>query len=237
MHRQEPLPAPNSVIMISRWALSFVSQQAAADVVCAQLGYDFGSVSTSPCNSYGGGNLCGASGAPVVMSALNCAGGELDIQECASSQPGPECQDHAHDSIVFCGMDSDLEGFQDGGVRLLSFDGSPSIHGVGRLEVYHAGKWGPVCKSGFSAGAAQVACKAMGFSGAQASGRVPACGDYDGNNYCGEVEPHLSEVTCAGQEASLLACPYEDSDNVFCAPEESVLLECSGIGDTQGRMS
>ena len=39
---------------------------ATADVVCRALGYAGGSVSSSACSSYGGGNLCGASGTPVV---------------------------------------------------------------------------------------------------------------------------------------------------------------------------
>ena len=211
-----------------------VSSQAAADVVCAQLGYEFGSVSTSPCSSYGGANLCGSPGSHVAMSSLTCEGGELDIQECAFSVPDTTCLGHAHDSIVYCGAGS-ADGFQEGAARLLSFDGSPSIDGAGRLEIFHAGAWGPVCKSGFTVGAANVACKAMGFAGAQPSGGVSACGDVAGKNYCGELAPQLSEVACSGQETDLLTCPYEDLDDVFCAPEESVLLRCAGIGDTQGR--
>lgn len=211
------------------------SSQAAADVVCAQLGFEFGSVSTSPCSSYGGANLCGSPGSQVAMSSLTCEGGELDIQECVFSVPDTTCLGHAHDSIVYCGAGGSADGFQEGAARLLSFDGSPSIDGAGRLEIFHSGAWGPVCKSGFTVGAANVACKAMGFAGAQPSGGVSSCGDFAGNNYCGELAPQLSEVACAGQETDLLTCPYEDVDDVFCAPEESVLLKCAGIGDTQGR--
>lgn len=39
---------------------------AAADVVCRSMGYTHGSVSSSPCGFYGGANLCGAPGTPVV---------------------------------------------------------------------------------------------------------------------------------------------------------------------------
>ena len=39
---------------------------AAADVICRSMGYDFGSVSSSPCGFYGGADLCGAAGSPVV---------------------------------------------------------------------------------------------------------------------------------------------------------------------------
>lgn len=209
---------------------------AAADVVCAQLGYEFGSVSTSPCGIYGGANLCGSPGSRVAMSSLTCEGGELDIQECTFSLPDSTCLEHAHDSIVYCGVDVRAGVFQESAARLLSFDGSPSIDGAGRLEIFHAGAWGPVCKSGFTIGAANVACKAMGFSGTQSSGGVSACGDYGGKNYCGSLAPQLGEVSCSGQEAGLLACPFEDLADVFCAPEESVLLRCAGDGDTQGRL-
>ena len=39
---------------------------AAADVVCRSMGYSHGAVSTSPCGHYGGADLCGAAGTPVV---------------------------------------------------------------------------------------------------------------------------------------------------------------------------
>ena len=39
---------------------------AAADVICRSMGYDFGSVSSSPCGFYGGADICGAAGSPVV---------------------------------------------------------------------------------------------------------------------------------------------------------------------------
>ena len=41
---------------------------AAADVICRSLGYMHGSVSSSSCRFYGGADLCGATGAPVVSA-------------------------------------------------------------------------------------------------------------------------------------------------------------------------
>ena len=207
--------------------------QAAADVVCAQLGYDFGTVSTSSCGNYGGSNLCGAAGSPVAMASLACAGGELDIQDCSFSAPDASCLEHGSDSVVFCGSSGGGAGsIQDGSMRLLAADGSPSIDGTGRLEIYVGRAWGSVCVSGFTAGAANVACKAMGFSGAQSSDGASPCRRAGG---CGSAAPQIGEVACAGQEVDLLACPHAGVDDVFCAPEESVLLRCVGVGDTQGR--
>ena len=37
-------------------------------VICRSMGYAHGSVSSSPCGFYGGADLCGAVGSPVVGS-------------------------------------------------------------------------------------------------------------------------------------------------------------------------
>ena len=141
----------------------------AADVVCRQIGYDFGSVSSSPCGSYGGSQLCGATGMPVAMQDLRCEGGELNIQDCSWDSPGAGCADHTLDSVVFCGIEDVAGKTKEGALRLLSFDGSPSIDGEGRLEMFKDGSWAPVCSNGFTAGSETVACKSMGFRGAQAA--------------------------------------------------------------------
>lgn len=208
--------------------------QAAADVLCAQLGYDFGTVSTSACGEYGGANLCGASGSPVAMSNLICDGSELGFQDCSASAPDSSCLDHSFDSVVFCGKEGASTGIAENTVRLLSHDGSPSVDGLGRVEMFHSGSWTPICKSGFTNGAASVACKAMGFTGAQPLSDSATC-NYDGKDFCGTVAPRISEVSCSGQESGLGACQFEESDNVFCAPQESVVLQCAGAGDSQGR--
>jgi len=36
-------------------------------VICRSMGYAVGSISSSPCNFYGGADLCGAKGSPVVL--------------------------------------------------------------------------------------------------------------------------------------------------------------------------
>ena len=76
--------------------------QAAADVVCKQLGYGSGVASDSPCGSYGGSDICGAPGSPVAMQSLTCTGAELAVSECEWSAPEAGCASHATDSVVFC---------------------------------------------------------------------------------------------------------------------------------------
>lgn len=99
---------------------------AAADVVCHILGYARGSVGSSSCGFYGGADMCAATGTPVAMADLKCDGGELDLQDCSWQAPDEACLTHEHDSVVFC-TDADAT-LTDGTVRLLSFDGSPSVN-------------------------------------------------------------------------------------------------------------
>ena len=52
---------------------------------------------------------------------------------------------------------------------------------------------------------------------------------------CGGVAPQLADLACAGSETNVLQCPMSIGDDVFCAPEESVLLSCAGHGDPIGK--
>jgi len=205
---------------------------ASADVLCRQLGFDFGSVSSTPCSLYGGSNVCGAPGSPVSLKNLNCAGKEMSVGDCNFEAADAGCADHALDSVVHCGM-MNISPFADGAVRLVDGSGAPALargsQTSGRLEVYLAVSrtWAPVSKEGFRTGAAAVACKWMGFSG-QAG--FEACKGIE----CGSTPPHLSELACSGSEANLLKCEHAALEEVFCAPEESVILACSGRGDAIG---
>lgn len=209
---------------------------AAADVVCRQLGFDYGSVSTSPCGNYGGADMCGRAGTLVAAMDLECRGGELDVGECSWARPNDSCGGHSSDSIVFCGNNFPHRP-PSGAVRLLDSEGAPSINGEGRLEMFRAGSWTPVCREGFTPGSAAVACRAMGFAGAAAA--LPGrCASFRGENFCGKVAPRLSKLACAGQETSLGACPFEEEDDVFCAAEENVIVACVGEdGDSVGYLS
>lgn len=204
----------------------------AATVVCRQLGYSFGSLATTPCAGYAGSSACGAPGSSVAMKGLSCAGGELAVADCHWLAPDAACADHASDSVVYCGNEKGASVVPAGSVRLMSHDGAPSFDGSGRLEVFAGGVWSPVCRDGFSAGAASVACAAMGFEGV-ASPKA-ACHGFQGQDYCGSASPSLSSVACVGTEDGILACPHEEGDDVFCSAQESVVVSCAGSGNTQG---
>ena len=55
--------------MCMGWKRSGMTQTSAG-VVCRQLGYTSGSVSTSPCSAYGGSNVCGSAGSCASPNLL-----------------------------------------------------------------------------------------------------------------------------------------------------------------------
>ena len=203
----------------------------AASVACRQLGFEFGVQSPSPCGQYGGGSWCGAAGSPVAVKSLKCLGTEMSVDECSSEVVDEACLSHGSDAVIFCGASS-VGAFRDGELRLVGSTGAPALpKEAGRLEVFLAAAqaWAPVCKLGFTSGSASVACKQMGYSGAAG---FAGCQSQEA---CGGVAPQLADLACAGSETSVLQCPMSIGDDVFCAPEESVLLSCSGHGDPIGK--
>merc|ERR1711862_897691 len=98
------------------------------------------------------------------------------------------------DSIVYCANADGSDSLQDGALRLIASDGSPSVDGEGRLEIFVSKSWAPVCSEGFTQGSEVVACKQMGFSGATALQPRPSCGIFHGQNNCGTREPRVSKL-------------------------------------------
>lgn len=204
----------------------------AADVICRMQGYDHGSVGSSPCSSYGGTNLCGKLGSPIVMKDLQCGGGELELSGCKWTAADEGCSSHAMDAVVFCTVATRTGVYADGTLRLMSHDGSPSIDGAGRLDMFRAGVWGSVCSEGFTPGSAAVACKQMGFTSGQLLAGATRC-IANGKNYCANP-PHVAEVSCSGRELEITSCPFEQGEDVFCSASEAVILDCVGDGETFG---
>lgn len=212
------------------WGTVCGANPASADTVCRSMGYDHGSVSGTPCSSYGGQNICGAQGSPVAMSDLKCTGNEWSIEQCKWKLPDEACLDHTKDAVIYCADGS--AGDKEGALRLLDGDGAPTVSGQGRLEVFHEGDWGPVCKEEFTAGSAAVACKKMGYSGVD-QGATSSCSNINGENVCSSQAPHM-KVACNGKEDGFESCPKEVGDDVFCGSKEAVAIKCTGDGNPAG---
>ena len=56
----------------------------------------------------------------------------------------------------------------------------------------------------------------MGFTGAKTPEKQTDCSS---NDLCGAAPPATASFACSGSEGSLVECPFEAGDDVFCAPE------------------
>ena len=120
----------------------------------------------------------------------------------------------------------------DGDLRLR---GGPS-HNEGRLEIFHDNEWGTVCDDFFGRRDAKVACKQMGYTGAEAYLTDVAVAP--GRRFW------LDDVNCVGNEAKLTECFYNsDVRNsssrtspqwgiANCIPAEQVGVRCTASTET-----
>ena len=93
---------------------------------------------------------------------IKCNGDENDFLSCYR-ELAQECT-HSQDVIVECSNKNfdKPENPEDGSLRLIGGDNSPSDDGIGRLEFYKGG-WGSVCNEKFGDKNAVVACRQMGY--------------------------------------------------------------------------
>ncbi|KXZ47175.1 hypothetical protein GPECTOR_37g181 [Gonium pectorale] len=92
--------------------------------------------------------------------------------------------------------------------------------------LYNSGQFWSVCDDRFTDEAARVVCRQLGMAG----GRAVCCGAY-GSPAASPAPPiALDEVTCAGNETSLLGqCGHSPWGVHDCQPGEEVGMQCSGF--------
>uniref|UniRef100_A0A8C3YSN3 Soluble scavenger receptor cysteine-rich domain-containing protein SSC5D n=1 Tax=Catagonus wagneri TaxID=51154 RepID=A0A8C3YSN3_9CETA len=97
---------------------------------------------------------------------------------------------------------------------------------AGRLEVWHAGRWGTVCDDSWDLRDSTVVCWELGC------GRVrPRVGKTHYGPGTGPI--WLDDVGCKGSEASLSDCPSRGWGQHNCDHEEDVGLTCTGYADEE----
>ena len=116
----------------------------------------------------------------------------------------------------------------EGDLRLIDGDGVI----FGRLEVYHAGRWGTVCDDGFDEQAAAVACSEFGYSGVAQNYPSFFDGFNNGNPRPGYFVPGpgypiwLDDLRCTGSETRLVDCAHRSFGSNNCGRTENVILGC-----------
>eukprot|EP00521_Asterionellopsis_glacialis_P013350 CAMPEP_0195305918 /NCGR_PEP_ID=MMETSP0707-20130614/36937_1 /TAXON_ID=33640 /ORGANISM="Asterionellopsis glacialis, Strain CCMP134" /LENGTH=531 /DNA_ID=CAMNT_0040370127 /DNA_START=69 /DNA_END=1661 /DNA_ORIENTATION=- len=178
---------------------------AAANVVCRQLGYQGGYGSSD--KPYGGGVD------PIWLDNVECSGNEASLPACPNSGWGEENCGHSEDVGIFCQSTT----FEEGDVQLVNGTGSHE----GRLQVYHDGMWGTVCDDDFTHKTAHVVCRQLGYQGGF------YFGEFDKLKFGQGVDPiWLDGIDCVGDEASLSACPNNGWGEENCGHSEDIGIRC-----------
>ena len=93
-----------------------------------------------------------------------------------------------------------------------------SATGRGILQIQKSDQWRNICSQGFSNASSLVACRQIGFDGG---------GQSELNNQSPSFPVLLNNVSCVGNETTLLQCPH-DSVNQYNCTQPLVGLRCRG---------
>uniref|UniRef100_A0A3Q3Q7P1 Neurotrypsin n=1 Tax=Monopterus albus TaxID=43700 RepID=A0A3Q3Q7P1_MONAL len=170
-----------------------------AEVVCRQLGL------SGVARALGQAHF-GKSSGRVWLDEVRCTGNELTLEQCPKSAWGEHNCLHSEDAGVSCNP------LTDGTVRLVGGTGSHE----GRLEVFYHGQWGTVCDDSWTDSNAQVVCRQLGLDITP----VPRFG-------MGSGPILLDDVSCTGNEPSLLLCKRREWLRHDCTHHEDVNIACS----------
>ncbi|XP_068856484.1 scavenger receptor cysteine-rich domain-containing group B protein-like isoform X1 [Aphelocoma coerulescens] len=92
---------------------------------------------------------------------------------------------------------------------------------AGRVEVFHAGRWGTVCDDSWDVAAAEVTCRQVRCGPALA---LPGTGEFG----TGEGPIWLDDVTCTGREEALELCRARPWGEHNCHHGEDAGVACAG---------
>ncbi|XP_065193124.1 proprotein convertase subtilisin/kexin type 5-like [Sycon ciliatum] len=184
-------------------------------------------VETCPAGRYSAAGVAGAASLSKCLECSEVCATCSDLRVCTSCSPNFILQNGG--CYRSC-MTEYVELQRNKGPRAsvrLSSSASENLHSVsvqhGRLEVLDVdGHWGTVCNKSFSRQSADVVCRQLGLGIAAAitSGTHPIVGHGAPINRAG--------INCTGNESSILECPAQHRNAVFCSHVEDVEIKCSG---------
>nr|XP_054755901.1 deleted in malignant brain tumors 1 protein-like [Lytechinus pictus] len=148
---------------------------------------------------------------PGMISNVDCIGTESDFDFCYYYIENNDCG--AENTVGIVCKDVPVPP-SEGNVRLR--DGE--TFDEGRLEIYHNGVWGYICRTNWKKSEAKVACRQLGYD------HVSKVNIY--TNYISRPV-HLDHVQCVGDEERLTDCYYRPWGDVSCSPSYGVGIACS----------
>ena len=94
----------------------------------------------------------------------------------------------------------------------------------GRVEVFVNGHWGTVCDDNWNLNNSNVVCRQLGYHSAITSYSA-------GPSLKGQGSIWLDEVSCTGQEESLLLCSHATIGESDCFHVEDIVVRCNRTGE------
>ncbi|XP_075889636.1 neurotrypsin isoform X1 [Nelusetta ayraudi] len=180
-----------------------------ASVICKQLGLS--EIGTALRHSQFG------SGSGIFhYERLGCRGDEDSLRECRSRTFVTGDCSHGNEAAVVC---APPEG---SGPPLRLVGGEEDFEG--RVEVFHAGRWGSVCDDQWDDRDAEVVCRQLGFGGVAKAWSWAHFGQGSGPIL-------LDAVRCSGNELSMDQCPHGQWEQHNCDHMEDAGVSCSPYTD------
>ncbi|XP_075185911.1 scavenger receptor cysteine-rich type 1 protein M130-like [Anomaloglossus baeobatrachus] len=146
-----------------------------------------------------------------VYLSGKCLGNETRLSDCSISKSSEET-DQKMEIEVICSESKQL--------RLVN----GSARCVGRVEIYHDGRWGTICDDSWDKSDADVVCKQLDC-GSAVKGTT---GAYYGR---GTGDIWLDDVECVGNETYIWNCPSKQFGKTDCGHKEDAGVICSEFLD------
>ncbi|XP_038156703.1 neurotrypsin [Cyprinodon tularosa] len=180
-----------------------------ASVICWQLGLsDIGTA--LQLSQFGSGSGL------FHYERLGCRGDEDALTKCRSRTFVTGDCSHGNEAAIVC---APPEG---SGPPLRLVGGEEDFEG--RVEVFHAGRWGSICDDQWDDRDAEVVCRQLGFSGVAKAWSWAHFGQGSGPIL-------LDAVKCSGNELFLDQCPHGDWEQHNCDHMEDAGVSCSPYTD------
>ncbi|XP_063960869.1 deleted in malignant brain tumors 1 protein-like isoform X4 [Lytechinus pictus] len=190
-----------------------------ANVICRMLGFE--EALSAP-----GSAQFGQGSGPIQLDDVTCSGNEETILDCSHRGIGQHNCGHSEDAGVVC--------TQQEVVRLVNGNNEAE----GRVEINVDGEWGTICDDLWSLEDASVICRMLGFEEA-----LSAPGSAQFGQGSGPIQ--LDDVTCSGNEETILDCSHRgigehncghsEDAGVVCLQQEVVRL-VNGNNEAEGRV-